>query len=90
MTLRINDLGAIYEHEHYDVTFSHWGWMTILVSGTVEEMPWQYAFEVMGEIDQRPLEVRFVGEVSVLSTEGQLGDPFVNEVRIFSSDYDML
>lgn len=63
MTIRIFDLGDIFEHGNYDVTFTDGGWLEVTVYGEVSTLPWIYASSVEGEIHHHAFHIGFHGTV---------------------------
>lgn len=87
MNLAIYDYGAEYSYDAFDVTFSSWGYVEVLVEGTVEELPWMHADRVDAEMILDNNRITMEGSVSVPRGRYEHRGRAEVTVRLFATEY---
>lgn len=90
MNLTVYDYGTAYEHIHFDVTFSHWGYVMVELEGTLEEVPWKHAEKVEAVLELGGQLYSFDPDVTVLSDSADVLWGNEVHVRLFATHYEVI
>lgn len=62
-------------YDFYDVTFSYWGYISVEIGGTPEDLPWAHAERVESEFVLDHSYYTFIASVTVPTSGGRWASP---------------